>query len=89
VLAWSAVAVALALVVRGRWLAIDVVGAAVCAAALIAAHVALGDALAADVALDHARGAVAGGIAAALLVLLTTHMTGAREPWRAVRITTA
>jgi hypothetical protein len=51
--------------------------------------VALGDALAADVALDHARGAVAGGIAAALLVLLTTHMTGAREPWRAVRITTA
>jgi eukaryotic-like serine/threonine-protein kinase len=89
VLAWAAVAVALALVVRGRWLAIDVVGAAVCAAALIAAHVALGDALAADVALDHARGAVAGGIAAALLVLLTTHMTGAREPWRAVRITTA
>ena len=88
-LAWAAVAVALALVVRGRWLAIDVVGAAVCAAALIAAHVALGDALAADVALDHARGAVAGGIAAALLVLLTTHMTAAREPWRAVRITTA
>jgi eukaryotic-like serine/threonine-protein kinase len=89
VLAWAAVAVVLALVVRGRWLAIDVFGAAACAAALIAAHVALGDALAADVALDHARGAVAGGVAAALLVLLTTHMTGAREPWRAVRITTA
>jgi hypothetical protein len=89
VVAWAAVAVALALVVRGRWLAIDVLGAAMCAAALIAAHVALGDALAADVALDHARGAVAGGIAAALVVLLTTHMTGAREPWRAPRVTTA
>jgi eukaryotic-like serine/threonine-protein kinase len=89
VLAWAAVAVVLPLVIRGRWLAIDILGAALCVAALIAAHVALGDALAADVALDHARGAVAGGVAAALVVLLTTHMTGAREPWRAPRITTA
>jgi hypothetical protein len=89
VLAWAAVAVVLAVVIRGRWLAIDILGAALCVAALIAAHVALGDALAADVALDHARGAVAGGVAAALVVLLTTHMTGAREPWRAPRITTA
>ena len=89
VLAWAAVAMALPLLIRGRWLAIDILGAALCAAALIAAHVALGDALAADVALDQARGAVAGGIAAALLVLLTTHMAGAREPWRAPRITTA
>jgi hypothetical protein len=89
VLAWAAVATALALVIRGRWLAVDILGAALCAAALIAAHVALGDALAADVALDHARGAVAGGIAAALVVLLTTHMTGGPEPWRAPRITTA
>jgi eukaryotic-like serine/threonine-protein kinase len=89
VLAWAAVAVALALVIRGRWLAIDILGGALCAAALIAAHVALGDALAADVALDHARGAVAGSVAAALVVLLTTHMAGAREPWRAPRVTTA
>ena len=89
VLAWAAVAVVLAVVIRGRWLAIDILGAALCVAALIAAHVALGDALAADTALDHARGAVAGGVAAALVVLLTTHMTGAREPWRAPRITTA
>ncbi len=89
VLAWAAVAVVLPLVIRGRWLAIDLLGAGLCVAALIAAHVALGDALAADVALDHARGAVAGGVAAALVVLLTTHMTGAREPWRAPRITTA
>ena len=89
VLAWVAVAVLLALVVRGRWLAVDVVGAAVCAAALIAAHVALGDALAADLALDHARGAVAGSIAAALVVVVRFHAGANREPWRAPRVTTA
>ena len=48
------------LVVRGRWLAVDLLGAGAWAAALIAAHAALGDVLAADVALDHARGGVAG-----------------------------
>jgi hypothetical protein len=89
VLAWVAVAVVLALVVRGRWLAVDVLGAAVCAAALIAAHVALGDALAADLALDHARGAVAGSIAAALVVVVRFHAGANREPWRAPRVTTA
>ena len=88
-LAWVAVAIALAVVVRGRWLAVDLVGAALCAAALIAAHVALGDALAADVALDHARGAVAGSIAAALLVLVISRTTSAEEPWRTPRVTTA
>ena len=88
-LAWAAGAVLLALVVRGRWLAVDLVGAALCAAALAAAHVALGDALAADVALDHARGAVAGSIAAALVVIVTFQMRGTREPWRPPRVTTA
>ena len=89
VLAWMAVAIALPMVVRGRWLAVDLVGAALCAAALIAAHLALGDALAADVALDHARGAVAGSIAAALLVLVISHTTSAQQPWRTPRVTTA
>jgi hypothetical protein len=89
VILWAAGAIVLALVVRGRWLAVDVVGAGICAAGLIAAHVALGDSLAADVALDHARGAVAGSIAAALVVLLTFHMGGTREAWRPPRITTA
>jgi eukaryotic-like serine/threonine-protein kinase len=88
-LAWVAVAIALAVVVRGRWLALDILGAALCAAALIAAHVALGDALAPDVALDHARGAVAGSIAAALVVLVISHTTSAEEPWRTPRVTTA
>ncbi len=89
VFAWAAVSIALAVVVRGRWLAVDLVGAALCAAALIAAHVALGDALAADVALDHARGAVAGSILAALLVLVVSRTTSAEEPWRTPRVTTA
>jgi hypothetical protein len=79
-LAWAAGAVALALVVRGRWLVVDLLGAGLCAAALVAAHVALGDALAADVALDHARGAVAGSVAAALVVIVTFNTTGMREP---------
>jgi hypothetical protein len=86
---WAAVAVALPLAVRGRWLALDLVGASLCAAALIVAHAALGDALAADVALDHARGAVAGGIAAAILVVVVSQTTGPRERWRAPRVTTA
>jgi hypothetical protein len=86
---WAAVAVVLPLVVRGRWLAVDLMGAAVCAAALVAAHVALGDALAAEVALSQPRGAVAGGIAAALLVVLACHTTRPAEPWRTPRVTTA
>jgi hypothetical protein len=89
VILWAAAAIALALVVRGRWPAVDILGAGICAAGLIAAHVALGDALAADLALDHARGAVAGSIAAALTVLLAFHMAGNREAWRPPRVTTA
>jgi eukaryotic-like serine/threonine-protein kinase len=88
-LVWAAGAVAFALVVRGRWLAVDLFGAGLCAAALIAAHIGLGDALAADVAMDHARGAIAGSIAAALVMVATFHMAGTREPWRPPRVTTA
>jgi hypothetical protein len=88
-LAWVAGAVVLPLVVRGRWLAVDLLGAGACAAALVAAHVALGDALAADVALDHARGGVAGSITAALVVVVTFQMAGNTEPWRPPRVTTA
>jgi eukaryotic-like serine/threonine-protein kinase len=89
VVVWAAVAVVLALAVRGRWLAVDLLGAALCAAALVAAHAALGDALAADVALDQARGAVAGGIVAALVVVAACHVARPSEPWRAPRVTTA
>jgi hypothetical protein len=89
VFVWIAGAIALALVVRARWLAVDLIGAAACAAGLVAAHVALGDALAADVALDHARGGVAGSIAAAIVVVIAGHMGSSEEPWRAPRVTTA
>ena len=88
-LVWAAGAVLLALAVRGRWLAVDLLGAGLCAAALVAAHVALGDVLAADVALDHARGGVAGSIGAALVVVAAFHMAGTPEPWRPPRVTTA
>ena len=47
------------------------------------------EALAAELALGQPRGAVAGGIAAALLVLLACHMTRPAEPWRTPRVTTA
>ena len=86
---WAAGAVALMLVVRGRWLITDMVGAALCAAALVAAHVALGDVLAAELALDQARGAVAGSIAAALVVVTVSRTAGPGEAWGTPRITTA
>jgi len=92
VIAWAAGAIVLALVVRGRWLAMDLLGAGACATGLIAAHAALGDALAADVALDRARGGVAGCIAAALVVIVTHHAAGGQRPTlahRPPRVTTA
>jgi len=92
VIAWAAGAIVLALVVRGRWLAMDLLGAGACATGLIAAHAALGDALAADVALDRARGGVAGCIAAALVVIVTYHAAGGQRPTlahRPPRVTTA
>ena len=86
---WAAGAVALALLLRGRWLVADLVGAALCGAALIVGHAALGDALAADVALDQARGGIAGSVAAALVVLAVAQTAGSREAWPAPRPTTA
>ena len=88
-LLWAAGAVALMLVVRGRWPAVDILGAAICVAALIAGHTALTDVLAAEAALDHARGAVAGSIAAGLLVVAVSRRAGSGEAWGAPRITTA
>ena len=57
------------------------------AAGLIAAHVALGDALAATTALDQARGAIAGPIGAALLVVAVSQMAPPAEAWRAQPVT--
>jgi hypothetical protein len=86
---WALFAAVLPFAVRGRWLAFDLMGAALWAVGLIAAHVALGDLLAADVALEQARGAVAGGVAAALIALSVSQVTAPVEGWRAPRATTA
>ena len=51
--------------VRGRWLAVDLLGAGLWAVGLVVALTALGDMLAATTALGQPRGAVAGAIGAA------------------------
>jgi eukaryotic-like serine/threonine-protein kinase len=86
---WAAFALLIPLVVRGRWLAVDLVGAFLWAAGLIAAHTALGDMLAATTALDEARGVVAGSIGAALVVLAVSQITAPAEAWRTQPVTTA
>ena len=86
---WAAFALLLPLVVRGRWLAVDLVGALLWAAGLIAAHAALGDMLAATTALDEARGVVAGSVGAALVVLAVSQIAAPAEGWRAQPVKTA
>jgi membrane protein DedA with SNARE-associated domain len=77
------------LAVRGRWIALDLTGAGLWTAGLIAAQVALGDVLAADAQLDQARGAVAGAVLAALVVVSVSRIAPPAEGLRAPRITTA
>ncbi len=89
---WAAFAVLLPLVVRGRWLAVDLLGAGLWAAGLVAAQAALGDMLAATTALDQARGAAAGAIGAGLIVVAVSQMAPPAEglrPARAESVTTA
>src|SRR4051794_6113074 len=66
---WAAFAALLPVLVRGRALVLDVLGAGIWAAGLIAAHGALGQIMAPDVPLDTARGAIAGGLLAAVLAV--------------------
>ncbi|MGH2804865.1 MAG: hypothetical protein ACRDL4_17760, partial [Thermoleophilaceae bacterium] len=82
---WAGFAVLLPLVVRGRWPALDLLAAAVWAGGLVAAHAALGDLLAATTALEQARGAVAGPIGAALVVVAVSQMSPPAEGWRSRR----
>ncbi|MEA2378092.1 MAG: eukaryotic-like serine/threonine-protein kinase [Thermoleophilaceae bacterium] len=89
---WAAFAMLLPLLVRGRWLAVDLIGAGLWAAGLFVAHAALGDMLAATTALDQARGALAGGIAGGLVVVAVSQMAPPAEGWRPARaesVTTA
>jgi eukaryotic-like serine/threonine-protein kinase len=86
---WAAFALVLPLVIRGRWLAVDLVGAGLWVAGLVVAHIALGDALAADVARDSARGAVAGPLLGAIVALSVSQVVAPADGWRAPRVTTA
>jgi len=88
-LVWAGFAVLLPLVVRGRWLVVDLLGAALWAAGLIAAHAALGDMLATTTALEQARGAVAGSVGAALVVVAVSQMTAPAEGFRPRPVTTS
>jgi eukaryotic-like serine/threonine-protein kinase len=86
---WAAFAVLLPLVIRGRWLAIDLVGAGLWAVGLIVAHIALGDMLAATTALDEARGMVAGSAGAALVAIAVSQIAAPAEGWRPQPVTPA
>jgi eukaryotic-like serine/threonine-protein kinase len=79
---WAAFAVLLPLVIRGRWLAVDLIGAGLWALGLIVAHIALGDMLAATTALDEARGMVAGSAGAALVAIAVSQIAAPAEGWR-------
>jgi hypothetical protein len=82
---WAAFAVLLPLVVRGRWLAVDLVGAGLWAAGLVVALTAVGDMLAATTALGEARGALAGAIGAGLVVVAVSQIAPPAEGWRPAR----
>ena len=66
---WAGFAVLLPVLVRGRALALDVIGASIWAAGLVAAHSAVGQLMAPDVPLDTARGAIAGAVLAVVLAV--------------------
>jgi hypothetical protein len=86
---WAAFAVLLPLVIRGRWLAVDLLGAGLWALGLIVAHIALGDMLAATTALDEARGMVAGSAGAALVAIAVSQIAAPAEGWRPQPVTPA
>jgi hypothetical protein len=69
VFAWAAFAAAVPLVVRGRSLPLDVLGALVWAAGLVAVHQGIGELASGTVALDEARGAAAGAAIGAFVAV--------------------
>jgi hypothetical protein len=83
--AWAVAAMLLPLVVRGRWLAADLLGAGAWAAGLIVALAALGDLVAATTALGQPRGGVAGAIGAGLVAVAVSQMAPPAEGWRPAR----
>jgi eukaryotic-like serine/threonine-protein kinase len=74
VVVWAAFAVALPLLVRGRWIALDAAAAVLWAIGLVLAFDLVGDLLAGATALDAARGAVAGSCLGAALAVAVAAM---------------
>jgi hypothetical protein len=88
-LVWAALAMLLPLLLRGRWLALDCLGAALWAAGLMAALAAVGDMTAGGAALDQARGAVAGALVGAVAAVAISQSAPPTAAWRAQPVTTA
>ncbi|HYH59186.1 MAG TPA: serine/threonine-protein kinase [Thermoleophilaceae bacterium] len=80
VVIWAALAVVLPFVVRGRSLALDLLGAIVWAAALVSAHAATADLVASSVELDQARGAVGGALLAVVVAVAAAAVGLAARP---------
>ena len=81
---WAAFAALLPLLLRGRFLAMDVIAAGAWAAGLVVAQAALGDLLAATTTLDAPRGAAAGAVCAAFVAVAAKSLVEpAPEPLRA------
>jgi hypothetical protein len=88
-LAWAALAAVLPLLIRGRWLLLDVAGAAIWAVGLMAVLAAVGDLLADQAVLEQARGAVAGALVGALVAVTASQIAPPTAGWRAQPVTTS
>ena len=81
---WAAFAAVLPLLVRGRFLVLDLIAGGAWAAGLTAAHTGLADLLAATTALDAPRGVAAGAVCGAFVaVAVSTLAPSAPAPLRA------
>ncbi|MGI8585219.1 MAG: protein kinase domain-containing protein [Thermoleophilaceae bacterium] len=78
---WAALAVGLGLVVRGRAVPLDLVGAIAWAIALVAAHEWLGRLLAGDLARSDARGLAAGAVVGAAAAVAAAAGGERRHAW--------
>jgi hypothetical protein len=86
---WAGFAALLPLLLRGRWLAMDCVGAALWAAGLMVALAAVGDMVAGGAVLDQARGAVAGALVGAVAAVAISQTAPPTAGWRAQPVTTS
>ena len=86
---WAGFAVVLPLLLRGRWLAMDCIGAAIWAAGLMVALAAVGDLTAGTAVLEQARGAVAGALVGAVVAVAISQTAPPTEGWRTQPVTTA